>query len=324
MTATQPTPDSVHARLDEAVRFGLREAEGHRFAMRVVPLAPRALVLDANVLRGEIGGLVRRGHDTALVTLAKIGMLSLHAATHVLEEVEEHTERWSGEMGLSATEYRTTWRTVLAPLILPVKFGDELLTTREQARIDHLNQPAPLGDPDDVPTAIASLMLEAPVLSRDVKLLRAVYGDDFDADLPGSYVDALFGGGRVLVVSELGWASLAAARLACLAVTSGVRLVTAQTGVVALGLAAGAGALGVASSPSLRARLQGLGPPALAAYSFLLELATFYAEAERAFNSLTTPPRWDEDELTAAEATRRRTARNAALAVAARVASEQP
>ena len=156
MTITQPNPDSVQARLDEAVRFGLREAEGHRFALRAVTLAPRALVLDANVLRGEIGFVVRRGHDTALVTLAKIGMLTLHAAVHVLDEVEEHAEEWSGDMGLSATEYRTTWRTVLAPLISPVEFGSELLTAREQARIDHLSQPEPAGDPDDVPTAIAA------------------------------------------------------------------------------------------------------------------------------------------------------------------------
>src|SRR4051812_5328259 len=70
MTTTRPNPDSVRARLDEAVRFGLRQAEGHRLARRTVPLASRALVLDANILRGEIGYAARRGHDTALVTLA--------------------------------------------------------------------------------------------------------------------------------------------------------------------------------------------------------------------------------------------------------------
>ena len=166
-------------------------------------------------------------------------------------------------------------------------------------------------------------MLEAPILSRDGKLLRAVYGNDFDTERHESYVQALFGGGRVLVISEFGWATLAVARLAWLAMTSGVRLVAARTGAAGLGLAAGAGALGVAASPKLRTRLRGLGPPARATCGFLLKLATFYAEADRSYNSLTTPPAWDEDELTAAEATRRRSARAAALAVASQTELEQ-
>ena len=51
----------------------------------------------------------------------------------------------------------------------------------ELARIRHLAQPGQ--DPDDVPSAVLALLLEAFFLSEDGRPLRAVYGD---ASRPGT------------------------------------------------------------------------------------------------------------------------------------------
>lgn len=289
--------------------------------MRILQRSPRGVVLDANILRGEIGALARRGHDTALVTLTKIGFLTPCAAGHVFDEVEEHAERWASEMKVPLKTYLTCWRSVLQPLLVPADFPPSLLSADERTRIDELNQPRPVGDPDDVPTAIAAMVLEAPLLSNDGLAIRAVYGPNHDPAAHRTYAQAFLGAGKVLILSELGWAAMFALRLAWsagAAAGAGMRTLASRTGptgvLISVGSAVAATA-GVAASPRAGDRVRSLEPPAKAAVGTLLELRAYYVEAERSFNTLTVPPPWDEDDLTVAIADQRRAARDSVLRV---------
>lgn len=309
----QRRDESVRALMDEAVRDQIRNIDDRSRGMRILQRSPRAVVLDANMLRGEIGALARRSHDTALVTLAKIGFLIPCAATHVLAEIEEHAERWAAEMSLPPETYLSCWRSVLLPLLVPVDLSPALLTADERTRIDELNKPSPIGDPDDVPTAIAAMVLEAPLLSNDNLVLRAVYGPDHDAAAHRTYAQAFLGAGKVLIVSELGWAALFALRLAWSA-GSGVRALASRTGPTGVLIAVVASAR-VAASPRARDRVRNLAPPAKVAIEMLLELWAYYLEAEQSFSTLAVPLPWDEDDLTVAVADQRRTAREWVLRV---------
>jgi hypothetical protein len=95
------------------------------------------------------------------------------------------------------------WVREYLPLLRVVDVPVGPLYADERARVDVLDTVAhPYGDPDDVPTAILALLIDAPVLSTDANLLRAVYGHDFDWVAHAEWLAALRAGGDLGPLGE--------------------------------------------------------------------------------------------------------------------------
>jgi predicted nucleic acid-binding protein len=194
-------------------------------------LRPPPVVVDANVLRNDILHACRTGQRTVLVTAANAGLLRLFCAEHVYREVIEHSGDWTAAGPVTREAFLRRWLLEYLPLMRVVPIGEGQLAwldPAELARIRHLAEPRQ--DPDDVPSAVLALLLEAFFLSEDGKPLRAVYGD---ADLAGhrEWVNILKAGGDA---GELGKTFTLAVNLAALA---------------GHGLASGARRIAVATSP---------------------------------------------------------------------------
>jgi hypothetical protein len=198
-------------------------------------------VVDANVLRNDIRRACRTGQRTVLVTAANVGLLRLFCAEHVYREVIEHSGEWTAAGPVTRDDFLRRWLLEYLPLIRVVPIGEghlAWLSPAELARIRHLAQPGQ--DPDDVPSAMLALLLEAFFLSDDGKPLRAVYGD---ADLSGhrEWVSILKAGGDA---GQLGKTFTLVVNLTALAgygMASGARRIAAATSpwlLVAAGLAA--------------------------------------------------------------------------------------
>ena len=140
-------------------------------------LRPPPVVVDANVLRNDILRACRTGQRTVLVTAANAGLLRLFCAEHVYREVIEHSGDWTVGGAVTRDAFLRRWLLEYLPLIrvVPIEEGHlSWLDPAELARIHHLAQPSQ--DPDDVPSAVLALLLEAFFLSEDGDPLRAVYG----------------------------------------------------------------------------------------------------------------------------------------------------
>jgi len=204
-------------------------------------LRPPPIAVDANVLRNDIRRACRTGQRTVLVTAANAGLLRLFCAEHVYREVIEHSGEWTATGPVTREDFLRRWLLEYLPLIrvVPIEEGHlAWLGPAELARVRHLAQPGQ--DPDDVPSAVLALLLEAFFLSEDGKPLRAVYGD---ADLSGhrEWVSILKAGGDA---GQLGKTFTLAVNLTALAghgVASGARRIAAATSpwlLVAAGLGA--------------------------------------------------------------------------------------
>ena len=192
-------------------------------------LRPPPVVIDANVLRNDIRRACRTGQRTVLVTAANAGFIRLFCAEHVYEEVIGHSGDWTADGQVSREDFLRRWLLEYLPLIRIVPVGEghlAWLSPAELARVRHLGQPGQ--DPDDVPSAVLALLLEAFFLSEDGKPLRAVYSD---ADLSGhrEWVNILKAGGDA---GQLGKTLTLAANLTALAgqgMASGARRIAAAT-----------------------------------------------------------------------------------------------
>jgi predicted nucleic acid-binding protein len=300
-------------RMNQAVRTHLQDPERLGAMLDLLSVPPRALVIDANRLRGEIKRLAQSGRDTALVTLAKTLFLRLFAARHVLDEVDEHLEDWARETRVSTDSYRAAWLVVLRPLIAEVSFSGNLLTTDELARIDLLAQPPPAGDPDDGPTAIAAMVLAAPLISADRKPLVAVYGPDVDLERHDAYLDSLFGAGRVLVLSQWGQSAVLLCRALYMLGAVGIRTLTELTGALPLGVGAAAAVGWAATSGRSKEWARRASGPFTAAGTTLIEVYAYYLEAQADFNRLAPPHAPDLDTLPPTAAAARERARQSAF-----------
>ena len=153
------------------------------------------LVLDTHALGADLARHSRVGR-TVLVSGAISGVLRLFAPRHVAAEVREYMAVWAKLAERPIGEVGELWERVYLPLLRVVRvpggplYPDELARVRILATDGH-----PHGDPDDVPTAILGLLLDAPVLSHDEDLLRAVYGADYDFKAHGQWLEALRAGG---------------------------------------------------------------------------------------------------------------------------------
>lgn len=158
------------------------------------------LVLDTHVLGGDLARRARCGR-TILASGAISGVLRLFAGRHVVAEVREHMSVWAELAERSEAEVEELWQSEYLPLVRVVDVAAAPLYPDEWARIQILADEQ-LGDPDDVPTAVLGLLLDAPVLSYDEKLLRAVYGNDFDCKAHGEWLEALRAGGDLGLLGE--------------------------------------------------------------------------------------------------------------------------
>jgi hypothetical protein len=149
------------------------------------------IVPDANVLRGNIGRACRDGRRTVIMTGANTGTFRLFCASHVLEEMLGHGERWALEMGTPYSAYMECWNRYLLPHLRLVDTSDLrwLLSPNECERIDGLR------DPDDAPSAMLSLALGAFYLTEDGPARLAVYGIDVNAEERRRWLEPLVRGG---------------------------------------------------------------------------------------------------------------------------------
>ncbi|MBV9384459.1 MAG: hypothetical protein JOY82_18495 [Streptosporangiaceae bacterium] len=204
-------------------------------------LRPPPVVVDANVLRNDIRRACRTGQRTVLITAANAGLLRLFCAEHVYQEVVEHSGDWTADGQVSREAFLRRWLLEYLPLIRVVPVGEGHLAwlgPAELARIRHLAQPGQ--DPDDVPSAVLALLLEAFFLSEDVKPLRAVYGH---VDLSGhrEWVSILKAGGDAGQIGKTFTLAVNITALAGHGLASGARRIAAATSPWVL-VAVGAGA----------------------------------------------------------------------------------
>lgn len=176
------------------------------------------VVLDANPLRNDVIRACRTGR-TVLVTAANAGALRLYAASHVIEEVAEHAERWTWESGdVSLPSFWTRWNKEYLPLVRVVHDADlseDLIDCDERMRLHRLAE----ADPDDVPSVILALSLSAFFLSEDRRAVKAVYGDEVDLSLHRNWLTILRSSGDA---GELAKVVFAAAMLPTAAIAGTV------------------------------------------------------------------------------------------------------
>jgi predicted nucleic acid-binding protein len=167
------------------------------------------LVVDSMTLRSELLRTARHGR-TILANAANSGALRLFVARHVVDEVGEHFEEWAGQGNVDPALVWAIWKTTYVPLLRCVSLPTGWLDTAESERLARLtdpNDPNGYGDPDDVPTATLALLLGAPLLSKDKRPLRAVYGDDFDRIAHIEWLSALRAGGDLGPLGEFSYLS---------------------------------------------------------------------------------------------------------------------
>jgi predicted nucleic acid-binding protein len=154
-----------------------------------VPIVP-----DANVFRGNIAHMCRRGKRPVLLNGANSGTFRLFCAQHVLEEVAEHSERWASDCGIPYDVYSDCWSRHFLPAIRLVSTAElrRLLSLEERHRIDALHAI----DPDDVPSATLALALGAFYVTEDADARFAVYGKEAKAAERNNWLDPLMCAGN--------------------------------------------------------------------------------------------------------------------------------
>lgn len=251
------------------------------------------LVLDANPLRGDVIRACRTGR-TVLITAANAGALRLYAASHVIDEVSEHAERWARESDdVSPAAFRARWEEEYLPLVRVIEdeqLSEELLGHEERARLHRLAEV----DPDDVPSAILALALGAFFLSEDRRAVQAVYGDRVDLGEHRNWLAMLRSGGNA---GELGTMVFAAAMVPTLAVggtiEAGRRVSRSLSPWALLPIGAGLAALGYRYVSKERWANLGGGVGKLA-LGFMYLHANYLREYERFRAAAAPTPKWDE------------------------------
>lgn len=202
-------------------------------------LRPPPVVLDSSRLRDDILYACEHDQRTTLVTAANAGLLRLFCAQHVVDEVAEHSGDWTERSGVPRTVFLRRWLFEYLPLVRVIPPDDqltEMLGAGEAFRIQELAGE----DPDDVPSATLSLLLEAFFLSNDAHALRAVYGPDADLREHSKWLQVLQAGGDAGELGRLLQLAINIVGLLGSGLTSGLkRLVRAAPwSIVPLGLLA--------------------------------------------------------------------------------------
>jgi predicted nucleic acid-binding protein len=217
-----------HIHLDKASEpLELPEPHG-AFPGSLLPSVP-PVVVDANILRGDILYACRKNTRTTLTNAANAGAIRLFGAQHVVDEVARLSGEWTKGTNVTRTEFLVRWATQYLPLIRIVRkddLRDDLLDPDEQERIARLQ----VDDPDDVPSATLALGLGAFYLTKDEAAWRAVYGREADPGEHEQWVEILKAGGDA---GELGMLLNVAGNLSTIAagsIAQGARWLTRTGG----------------------------------------------------------------------------------------------
>lgn len=132
------------------------------------------VVVDTNQLFRDVGYSSRRGERTVLVNAANSGALRILCPRHVVDEIDEHSAKFSRLSKVSQQQFVDTWKHAYVPILHVVDpIPRSALTDPELDRVHELERQ----DPDDVPAALLALATRAVLLSEDEALLEAVYGE---------------------------------------------------------------------------------------------------------------------------------------------------
>jgi hypothetical protein len=148
------------------------------------------------------------------------------------------------------------------------------------------------GDPDDVPTALLALLLDAPLLSKDKKPLVAVYGEDFDYDAHTEWLDNLRAGGDMGPLGEAMRLTVMVGGGIGLAGFEGARAVVKKVPwPILLGLiVAGIIAYNTYVSPEMKRKIaDGVKSASSVSLEVFSEFGITYVEAHSTFQKLNTP-----------------------------------
>lgn len=304
-----PRPDDAAAGVKGFLRDLHRQANkspiGYASRTGAFPgaaLLPRVfpLVLDANMIRGELLRMTRTGR-TVLVNAANTGVFRLFVAQHVVDEVWEHYATWAKRKKVPEAAVLKAWETELLPLLRCVAIPDGWTTPDESIRLATLARPEPDGDPDDVPTATLALILGVPLLSRDGKPLEAVYGTDFDKEAHKQWLNALKAGGDLGPLGQYVQMTTKLVALLGGGAIAGMRAAASRwSWVTVLASVAGSGALAALLIPadarrSIRSRVRSALGSGL---TFFAGINSAHQLAEEQFRTLAAPAPSDENLLT--------------------------
>jgi len=274
---------------DEQGAFPASHGRAWGFGTEGVP----SVVLDANPLRGDVFRACRSGR-TVLTTAANAGALRLFAASHVIEEVAEHAERWSWESGdISPATFQGRWEEEYLPLVRVVddeQLSLDLLGHEERARLARLAEI----DPDDVPSVILALSLDAFILSEDRCAVQAVYGEGIDLSAQRNWLARLRSSGDAGELAKMVFAAAMVPTLAVGGTIEAGRLVARRLSPWAL-LPIGAGLIALAYRYIDKERWAELGGGVgKLALGFMYLQANYLREYERFRAAAPPTPRWEE------------------------------
>ncbi len=138
-------------------------------------------VVDANVLRHDIGYVCRTGQRTALLAATNARIFRLYCAQHVYDEIEKHAAEWAASMKLEPDAFLTVWRKNYVPLLRLARTEgmETLLLSDERARVERLRL---VLDIDDVPSAMLALTMRGFFLSEDAAPHETVHGRKLSAE----------------------------------------------------------------------------------------------------------------------------------------------
>lgn len=158
------------------------------------------VVVDTNQLFRDVGYSVRRGERTVLVNAANSGALRILCPRHVVEEIGEHSAKFSRLAKVPEQQFVDTWKHGYLPILHvvdPIPWS--ALTDPELGRVHELERQ----DPDDVPAALLALATSAVLLSEDEPLLQAVYGERGPSGDLRRWVEHLKAGGDASELAAL-------------------------------------------------------------------------------------------------------------------------
>lgn len=240
-------------------------------------------VVDTNALGNDLARSARDGR-TVLVSGAVTGAVRLFCPRHVTDEMVEHMAQWAKRARRPVDEIAALWEREYLPILRVVDVPDGMLYLDEEARIAILaTAEHQHGDPDDVPTARLALLLDAPLLTKDHNLMRAVYGPTWDVAAHGEWLDTLRAGGDTGPLGEI----IMAGYLLVTGVTVGTyRLVAKLVELFGWPLVGAAGAVGALVarhilSPSTKTKIvEGTKTALIEGIDLLGTMATSYTGAQ--------------------------------------------
>jgi predicted nucleic acid-binding protein len=192
-------------------------------------------VVDANVLRHEVGRICRAQRRTILVTGANTRAFRLFCADHVIEEVERHARRWATELQVDYSLFIKTWNSTYVPLLRRVDTSslETMLLPDERARVEQLRTRR---DPDDVPSVTLALAMGALFLTEDKAPYEAVHGRKTNRTEIRAWLSLLRDGGNAEELNKINSVTLFFPLASIAAVFSAGRWLHARSALAMLGV----------------------------------------------------------------------------------------